>query len=98
MRLREEQVHVERRPGDGPVSNTDPTAFTEGTLEVSATREEPVVSKQVRVVGEVAVRKDAHERTETVRDTVLWYQRSGWQSGSLLSPLLWLRALSTDYF
>jgi hypothetical protein len=32
--------------------------------------EEPVVSKQARVVEEVRIRKDATERTETVRDSV----------------------------
>jgi uncharacterized protein (TIGR02271 family) len=70
VRLREEQVHVERRSVDCPASGTDLNAFTEGTIEVTATREELVVSKQARVVEEVAVRKDAQERTETVRDTV----------------------------
>jgi uncharacterized protein (TIGR02271 family) len=70
VRLREEQVHVERRPVDRPVSAADLNALKEGSIEVTATREEPVVSKQARVVEEVTVRKDAQERTETVRDTV----------------------------
>jgi uncharacterized protein (TIGR02271 family) len=70
IRLREEQVHVERRPVNRPASGTDLTAFKEGSVEVTAMREELVVSKQARVVEEVAVRKDAQERTETVRDTV----------------------------
>ena len=34
------------------------------------TAEEPVVSKTARVAEEVVVRKDATERTETVRDDV----------------------------
>jgi stress response protein YsnF len=33
-------------------------------------REEAVVSKDVRVVGEVGIRKDATQRTETVSDKV----------------------------
>ena len=37
---------------------------------MTETSEEAVVSKQARVVEEVVVRKDAQERTETVRDTV----------------------------
>lgn len=36
----------------------------------TATAEEPVVSKQARVVEEVVVGKDVSERTETVRDKV----------------------------
>lgn len=70
VRLREEQVHVERRPVDRPVSAADRQAMREGTIEVSETREEPVVSKQARVVEEVAIRKDVEQHTETVRDTV----------------------------
>jgi uncharacterized protein (TIGR02271 family) len=70
IRLREERVHVERRPVNRPASDADLNAFQEGIVEVTATREEPVVSKQTRVVEEVAVRKHAQERTETVRDTV----------------------------
>jgi len=45
-------------------------AFKEGTIEVIGTVEEPVVSKQARVVEEVVVGKDVQERTETIRDTV----------------------------
>jgi len=70
VRLREEQVTVERRPVNRAVSEADLKAFQEGDLEVSAVREEVVVDKQPRVVEEVVIRKDAHERTETVRDTV----------------------------
>ena len=70
VQLREERVHVERRPVDRPASSADLNALKEGTIEVAETREEPVVSKQARVVEEVAVRNDAQEHTETVRDTV----------------------------
>jgi stress response protein YsnF len=47
-------------------------AFEERTIEVHQTAEEPVVNKTARVVEEVVVRKDATERTETVRDNVRW--------------------------
>jgi uncharacterized protein (TIGR02271 family) len=70
VQLRKEQVSVERRPVNRPVSGTDREAFKEGTIEMTETSEEAVVSKQARVVEEVVVRKDAQERTETVRDTV----------------------------
>jgi len=70
VQLRKEQVSVERRPVNRAVSGTDREAFKEGTIEMTETSEEAVVSKQARVVEEVVVRKDAQERTETVRDTV----------------------------
>jgi stress response protein YsnF len=45
-------------------------AFRERSIEVTATGEEAVVQKDARVIEEVVVRKQAEERTETVRDTV----------------------------
>jgi uncharacterized protein (TIGR02271 family) len=70
VHLRDEQVHVERRPVDRPASEADLAAFKEGTVEVTETDEEPVARKQARVVEEVVVSKDVAEHTETVRDTV----------------------------
>src|SRR5512132_809246 len=71
IRLREEEVHVERRAVDRPVSPEQAKkGFEERTVEVSATVERPVVSKEARVVEEVAVGKTAREREEVVRDTV----------------------------
>jgi uncharacterized protein (TIGR02271 family) len=70
VRLREERVRVERRPVNRPVTEADLRAFREGTIEVTERAEEPVVSKQARVIEEVVVGKDVGERTETVRDTV----------------------------
>lgn len=69
VQLREEHVNVERRPANRPVTDAD-QAFHERAVEVSATSEEAVVSKQARVVEEVVVNKDVNQRTETVRDTV----------------------------
>jgi uncharacterized protein (TIGR02271 family) len=69
VRLRDETVHVERRPVDRPASEADFTAG-ERTVEVTETDEEAVVRKQARVVEEVVVGKAQGERTETVRDTV----------------------------
>jgi uncharacterized protein (TIGR02271 family) len=68
--LHEERAHVERRPANRPASEADMAAFKEGTIEVRERTEEPVVSKQARVVEEVVVGKQARERTETIRDTV----------------------------
>ena len=70
VQLRTEQVSVERRPVNRALSGADRDAFKEGTIEMTETSEEAVVSKQARVVEEVVVRKDVQERTETVRDTV----------------------------
>ena len=67
--LREEHVQVERRPVDRPVAAGD-DAFRERTIEATESGEEAVVSKEARVTGEVVVRKQAEERTETVSDTV----------------------------
>lgn len=70
VRLREEKVRVERQPVNRPASEADLRAGQQEVTEVKEYAEEPVVSKQARVVEEVRVGKDATERTETVRDTV----------------------------
>ena len=66
--LHDEQVVLDRRP----VTDGHPTdaAFTERTIEMTATGEEVVVGKTSRVVEEVALRKEGHDHTDTVRDTV----------------------------
>jgi uncharacterized protein (TIGR02271 family) len=68
--LREEHVHVERRPVDRTADNLPPDAFQDRTIEVRETAEEAVIDKTARVTEEVVIRKDVEERTETVRDTV----------------------------
>jgi len=70
VRLHEERVSIERRPVDRPVSAADAAAFQERTIEARATSEEAVVSKEARVVEEIALHKEASDRTETVRDTL----------------------------
>lgn len=70
VRLREEHVHVERRPVNRPATEADLQGFREGTIEVRETSEEAVVAKEARVVEEIHVSKDVEERTQTVRDTV----------------------------
>ena len=68
--LREENVHVERRAVDRPVTAADEALFADKTIEATERREEAVVSKDARVVEEVGIRKDATQRTETVTDKV----------------------------
>jgi stress response protein YsnF len=70
LTLREERVAVERRPADRRVSEVPGDAFQERTVDVTTHREEPVVAKEARLKEEIRVRKEADQRTETVRDTV----------------------------
>nr|MBS0021731.1 YsnF/AvaK domain-containing protein [Gammaproteobacteria bacterium] len=70
VNLREEHVHVERRPVDRPVGAGEVSAFKEGTVEVTERAEEPVVSKQARVIEEVVIYKDVEQRAEAIHDTV----------------------------
>ena len=70
VNLRDETVTVDRRIVDRPVAALGADAFQERTIEMEEIDEEAVVAKTARVVEEVGIRKDATERTETVRDTV----------------------------
>ncbi len=70
VRLRDEKVRVQRQPVNRPANENDLRAGEEQVIEVKEYAEEPVVSKEARVVEEVRVGKDATERTETVRDKV----------------------------
>ena len=70
IRLREENVHVERQPVNRPVSDMDRNAFQDQDIELTERSEVPVVNKEARVVEEVRISKDVTERNETVRDTV----------------------------
>lgn len=71
VRLHEEEVNVERSRAERTLSPEEAEkAFQEQTIEVTATREQPVVSKQARVVEEVSVSKTGREREEVIRDTV----------------------------
>ncbi|WP_426954221.1 YsnF/AvaK domain-containing protein [Muricoccus radiodurans] len=67
--LRDEQVHVERRAVDLPLSAVE-DAFRERTIEAVEHDEEAVVAKDVRVKEELVIRKDVTERTQTISDTV----------------------------
>lgn len=69
LRLREEHVHVERRPVNRPASEAD-LNFQQGTIEMTEHAEVPVVNKESRVVEEVSLSKDVEEREEVVRDTL----------------------------
>ena len=69
VNLREENVDVQRRAVDRPLTDGD-DAFRERTIEMTETGEEAVVGKQAVVTEEISLRKDVGQRTEEVRDTV----------------------------
>ncbi len=68
--LHEERVSVERHPVDRAATDADLAAFQERTIEATARSEEAMVGKEVRVVEEIGVTKQAADRVETVRDTI----------------------------
>jgi len=71
VNLHEEHVVVDRQPVNRTATAADlSNAFQEGTIEVRERAEIPVVAKDVRVVEEVTIGKQATDRTETVSDTV----------------------------
>jgi uncharacterized protein (TIGR02271 family) len=70
VELTSERLEVERRPVNRPVSAADThDAFREQSIEVTETKEEPVISKEARVVEEVVLSKNAQKRQEQVRET-----------------------------
>jgi uncharacterized protein (TIGR02271 family) len=71
VRLREEHVETERRPVDRRLSEDEAdAAFQDRTIEMNETTEELEVSKEARVVEEVALTKTVQEHEEQVKDTV----------------------------
>ncbi|MCS3743623.1 YsnF/AvaK domain-containing protein [Rhizobium sp. BK661] len=69
VRLHEENVEIERRIVDRPVSDAD-DAFRDRTISAEEHHEEAVVQKEARVVEEIGIRKTASEQTKTIDDTV----------------------------
>lgn len=67
--LRDENVSVERRSVNRPLTDTD-AAFRDRTIEAEEHREEAVIAKEARVREEVVLKKTAGERTEKIDDTV----------------------------
>jgi uncharacterized protein (TIGR02271 family) len=70
VELEREEVHVERRDVERPLSAADKTAFKEETIRVPIRGEEAVVRKEAVVTGEVVVDKDRTTDREQVSDTV----------------------------
>lgn len=70
VRLRQEQVNVERTPVDRVASESDFDTFKEGTIEMKEYAEVPVVNKEARVVEEVSLNKTVDERQEIINETL----------------------------
>ncbi len=70
LRLQEESVRVDRQRVNRPVTDADMRTGADQVIEVKEYAEEPVVTKQARVVEEVRVGKNTTEREQTIRDTV----------------------------
>ena len=69
VNLRDENVSVERRSVDRPVTDAD-AAFRDRTIEADEYREEAVVSKTAKVKEEVVLKKTETDRTEQIDDSV----------------------------
>jgi len=69
VHLRDETVRVDRQPVNRPVT-AETGLFENQTIEMAEIDEEPVVSKEARIVEEVTLQKDVSEHAETIRDTL----------------------------
>lgn len=70
LRLREENVRVERTSVNREATSADLANFEGTEIEMTERAEVPVVAKEARVVEEVSLGKDVQQRTETISDTV----------------------------
>ena len=68
VQLHSERVTIDRRAVDRPVGPSDKS--DDMVIEITETKEEPVIGKQERVVEEIVIGKTTEEHTETVRDTL----------------------------
>ena len=68
--LHDEKVTIDRRPVDRVLTGADDAMFRERTIEATESTEVPVVAKEARVKEEIAIRKQASDRVETVSDKV----------------------------
>jgi len=70
LRLRYEDVSVERVPVSRKATEADMKNFKDMTVETTESEEVPMVNKEARVVEEVRIRKDVKERDQTIRESV----------------------------
>jgi len=67
--LYEEHIKVERRIVDRPIDAAD-EAFSDRSISMKASAEEPLIEKRCHVVEEIVIHKDRSEHVETIRDTL----------------------------
>jgi uncharacterized protein (TIGR02271 family) len=67
--LRATRVYVERRPVDRAVSSDD-IGMRDQVLEAREHAEQPVVSKDARVVEEIGLRQESEVHHQRIQDTV----------------------------
>jgi uncharacterized protein (TIGR02271 family) len=67
--LHEEHAQVIRRAISDPTFVRD-VDWTEKTIEVTETAEEPVITKSIHIAEEVVIRKEATDSVRTLRDKV----------------------------
>ncbi|MFL6614733.1 MAG: YsnF/AvaK domain-containing protein, partial [Pantoea agglomerans] len=67
--LHEQHAEIFRRPVSetGSHANVD---WSEKTVEVEETHEQPVINKTAQIIEEVVLRKEASDRVETINDSV----------------------------
>ncbi|WP_439554948.1 YsnF/AvaK domain-containing protein [Dyadobacter sp.] len=70
IRLRQEQVSINRTPVDRIASESELETFREGTIEMKEYAEIPVVNKEAHVVEEVSLNKVVDERDEIISETL----------------------------
>jgi len=87
VRLRDERVTVERRPIDRALTMAEAEArFRDGSFEMKALSEVPIVGKRAHVVEEIFITKNITERTEKVRDNLRHTDAQGTERPSKHQP------------
>lgn len=67
--LHEQHAEIFRRPVN-EAGSPDQVDWSEKTVEVEETHEQPVVNKTAQIIEEVVLRKEASDRVETINDSV----------------------------
>ena len=66
LRLRTEEVYVNRKKVDRPADNAD---FSDRSIQLQETSEEAVISKEARVKEEITIGKKVDSRSEKIHET-----------------------------
>ncbi len=69
LRLKEERVYIKRQPVNKAITDAD-EVFQNKTIEMTESKEVPVVEKTARVVEEISIGKNVENVEHTVAETV----------------------------